>query len=289
MHIRRLRLFIILLLAGLTANQPLLASANIDPLIVGVFPRRNFKQTIKMFTPLVEHLSRQLGRSVRLESARNFGEFWKGVSSKHYDIVHYNQYHYVKSHKEFGYQVILKNEEFGNSKLSGALVVRKDSGITALTDLKGKKIVFGGGRSAMMSYIVPTSLLLDAGLHENDYTARFSKNPPNALMTTYIGHADACGVGDVVIRLPFLVKRIDTGKLILLAKSKPIAHLPWAVKQGMPSALRNRIQAIFINLKNSETGRKILKHAKLTNILAATDDEYDIHRRIIQRVTGESF
>jgi phosphonate transport system substrate-binding protein len=92
---------------------------------LGIFPRRSAQQTDKMFRPIADYLSQQLGMEVKLEQAKNFDEFWAAVHNKHYQLVHYNPYHYIRSHKELGYRVILKNEEQGKDSLSGALVVRK--------------------------------------------------------------------------------------------------------------------------------------------------------------------
>lgn len=154
-------LLIVTISVPLTPVQSVAAD---DDFVVGVFPRRNYTTTIKMFTPLASHLSRKIGRKVVVKTARDFKTFWVGVTENRYDLVHFNQYHYVKSKKYFGYRVIVKNEEFGKSTISGALVTRIDSDFKFVSDLKGRTIIFGGGRGAMMSYVVPTALLRRAGL-----------------------------------------------------------------------------------------------------------------------------
>ena len=260
-----------------------------DTLTIGVFPRRNFTDTIKAFTPLADYLAEQLGRPVRLETTRDFASFWKGVRAQRYDLVHYNQYHYVQSHKELGYRVILQNEEFGRSTISGTIMVRTDSGVTSPADLRGKKVVFGGGKKAMMSYIVATYLLRQTGLKHGDYVEEFALNPPNALMAPYYGQAAAGGVGDVVVEFPGIREKIDTSQLTFLAISDPVAHLPWAVKQDLAPQTTRQIQAAMVRLKDSAEGREILNRAKLTGLAIATDADYDVHRHIILRVSGEKF
>ncbi len=260
-----------------------------DTLTIGVFPRRNFTETIKAFTPLTDYLAEQLGRPVRLETTRDFASFWKGVRAQRYDLVHYNQYHYVQSHKELGYRVILKNEEFGRSTISGTLIVRLDSGTKSLANLRGQKIVFGGGKKAMMSYIVPTYLLRQAGLERGDYVEEFALNPPNALMAPYYGQAAAGGVGDVVVTFPGIREKVDTSQLNFLAISEPLSHLPWAVKKDMDPRTSQQIQAAMVRLRDSKEGRGILDRAKLTGLATATDADYDVHRHIIHRVSGKRF
>jgi phosphonate transport system substrate-binding protein len=242
-----------------------------------------------MFSPLVQHLSEQLGRKVKLETPKDFEALWDGVTNHRYDIVHYNQYHYVRSFKEFGYQVILKNEEFGEDTIAGALIVRKDSGIKSIEDLRGKKIVFGGGPRAMMSFIVATQLLRQSGLQEGQYTKDYAISPPNAVFTAYYGHAPAGAAGDVVLKLPVVAEKIDTSKLMYLSRSKKLTHLPWAVKGDMKPALREKIQSVLAKLKDTDQGREILRKAQITGLKGTRDDEYDEHRSIIWNVLRENY
>jgi len=74
-----------------------------------------------------------------------------------------------------------------------------------------------------------------------------------------------------------------------LVKSKKIAHLPWAVSKNMLSPMRNKIQSILADLKNTKQGRRILGKAQLTGLNIATDAEYDPHRRIIWEVANENY
>lgn len=260
-----------------------------DPLLMGVFPRRNTEVSHKMFNPMAEYLSEQLGREVQLVLRKDFASFWKGVMTQQYDIVHYNQYHYLKSHKEQGYQVILHNQEFGRDTLAGAIVVRKDSGINEIQDLKGKSIIFGGGPQAFIAYIAVRHLLKGAGLEPGMYKTLFARNPPNAAVATYAGEASAAGAGDIVLDLGVVKKAIDTKLMKILAKSEQFEHIPWAVKGDMDPQLKTQIQQLLAQLKDSKRGRGILKRARLTQLIPTVDSEYDPHRQIVAEVLGESY
>lgn len=275
----------ILLVSLAVINQPVRAEES--PLVMGVFPRRNFIVTIRMFTPLADHLSKKLGRKVQLVAGQDFGSFWQGVSDERYDIVHYNQYHYLKSHKENGYQIIAKNEEFGKSRIAASILVRRDSKIKSLKQLKGKKIMFGGNRQAMVSYIMATYMLRKAGLKSGQYWKNFAINPPNACLTTFFRQSDASGVGNIILKLPIIKKRIVVSEMKFIATSRPIHHLPWAVKKNMKKEDRQKIMRILTRLHRSKEGRVILKKAGMTAIRPATNKDYTPLLSIIRTVTGE--
>lgn len=269
---------------GLTlAERSIPAARAADaPLVMGIFPRRQATLTTELYAPLAAYLSRELGREVRLVTAKDFDAFWDGVEQGRFDIVHYNQFHYVRSADK--YRVIAHSEEFGTGTVAGALYVRKDSGITAIAQLRGRKIVFGGGTDAMMSYILPSYLLLQAGLQPGDYETVFSKNPPNSLISLYHGQADASGAGDILIDLPVVRDAMDTSTVTHLGMTERVLHLPWAVRKDMPQALATRIQALLVGLGARADGRAILARAEMTGFGAARDTDYDPHRRIIRKV-----
>ena len=273
---------VIALLALVLAASAALAAE--DRLTMGVFPRRNSAETVKLFSPLAAYLSEQLGREVTLVTSKNFDSFWEAMREQRFDIVHYNQYHYIRSAQN--YQVIAHIEEFGKTTLSSVIYVRKDSGITELTQLRGRTIVFGGGEDAMMSYIANRYLLERAGLGTNDFRTLFAVNPPNAILALTHRQSDAAGAGDVILELPEVKGAMNTDELTALAVSAPLLELPVAVRRDMPAKLRDSIQALLVNLGSTETGRRALTAANMTGMGKAEDRDYDPHRKIVAAVFG---
>lgn len=269
-----------------TAIIASIAHAAEDALVMGVFPRYKAAETTTMFTPLANHLSEKLGRKVDLVTSKDFDAFWKNVIEQRYDIVHFNQYHYIQSSKF--YRVIAHNQEFGKDAVAGALYVRKDSGITSVAQLKGRTIIFGGGKDAMLSYIAPRFMLMQAGLKERDFKSEYAVNPPNALLALYHRQADAAGGGDILVDLPVVKNAINTEDIKLLAVTEPLLFLPWAVKRSMPAKLGESIQTILVELGNSEEGKKILKSAATTGLGKAGDKDYDSARKMTHAVFGKA-
>lgn len=255
-----------------------------DSLVIGIFPRRNPEVTVQLFKPLKDYLEVQMGIPVVLRTAADFSAFSQQLKQREYDLVHFNQYHYIKTGKSLNYQLIAQNEEFGETGIRGALLVRQDSGIDSLQQLKGKTIVFGGGKQAMMSYIVPRYLLAIAGLKPGDYRERIASNPPNAVLATYLHQADAAGAGEVTLRLPVVTGKINATSLKILAQSDALAHLPWVIKREFPENFKETLTRLILGLNNSPAGREVLNNARLTGINPVTDPDYDPHRAMIKLV-----
>ncbi len=270
--------------AAVNAQQEISAAPELR---LGVFPRRSADVTQAMFQPFAEALSRALNRKVVIETTYDFASFWENIANNSYDLVHYNQYHYIKSHRDYGYRVIARNVEFGHEEIAGSILVRKDSNIETLQDLKGKKIIFGGGRKAMMAYIVPTYLLRQAGLNKGDYFEQFALNPPKAAIAAYYRQAAAAGSGHYTLDLPIVKKEIDTSQMKYLATSQKMAHLPWAVNKSISDELALKIRAIMVGLMYTNKGKGILKSMRITKFLPAVDSDFALHRGITKAVLGE--
>ncbi len=275
---------LLLFIALATLICPLLAWAD---LVMGVFPRRPAKATMAAFTPLVQRMEEALGEPVKLRVYKNFSTFWQAVETGKVDIVHYNQYHYLLS-KKFGYEVIAANVEFDSPDIAGAITVRKDSGINKVEDLRGKTILFGGGRKAMGSFIATTAILKKHGLKAGeDYTVKFAKNPPSAVIGVYSRGADAAGSGDVFLKKGGMKGAIDFSEIKVLEKSDRFIHLPWAVKTDISSKKRKLIQKVLISLQDTVGGASILKTAKVNRFQPVIDSDFNKVREIVEYAIGQ--
>lgn len=273
-----------LLLCLLLVLVPL-CEALAEPLRIGIFPRRNATTTTRMLTPLANYLERELRQPVQLVTAKDFDSFWEGVKERRYQLVHFNQLHSLRA-QAYGYHVVASNQEFGSDTMAGAIYVRKDSGIASLADLRGKKIVFGGGRDAMMAYVVPRFLLQQAGLGEADYITDFALSPPNAVLAVIYRQADAGAAGDVVLKQPLADGRADRDAVTILAQSEPLRQLPWAVSDTLPAATAQKVTGLLLALHEQPAGAEILQKAGLTAFTAAGDADYEPFRPIAEAVLG---
>lgn len=280
-----LYLMITLLMGKAYAAESAVAeSANKSELSVGIFPRRSAHETVEKFSPMIKYLEESLNRPIKLVVSKDYSSFTKKLHSGEFDLVHLNQYDYIKIRQELNYEVVAQNEEFGSETIRSAIYVKKDSGIKNLQDIKGKKVSFGGSKKALVSYIVPTVMLSEAGLQRgHDYKERIVKNPPNAVINNYLGLTEASAAGDKVLNLPLVKRMIKGSDMHAIAYSKELPHLPWAVKASAGQKYVDEIRDVLLRMASTENGRKALKAAVLTGLNRAIDSDYDHLREIIEK------
>ena len=76
---------------------------------------------------------------LKLEASRNYQEFDKKLYSGHFDFAMPNPYQTLRS-LAYGYQIFGKMAD--DEEFRGIILVRKDSGIHQVGDLKGKAVFY---------------------------------------------------------------------------------------------------------------------------------------------------
>ena len=255
-------------------------------MVIGVFPRYSIANTLAMFAPLADRLGRALGREVKLETARDFATFWQQVAQDRYDLVHYNQYHYIKARPLLGHRAIARNEEDGSATVVSAIVVRRDSNIDTLAALNGHTLLFGRGREAMQGYIAPSYLLRKAGLRSRDYAEQFARTPCDAVIAVYRRQAVA---GAAPVACVNNHPEVDASALNIIAASEPLARSPWAVAKSVSPRLAQRVTEALTQLNGDRQGRAILAGMRLSGVVPASDADYALARRFVAEVLDERY
>lgn len=261
-----------LLLCALAIGVPGTACA-LEPLSFGVFPRWSPQATVRDFTPLARLMGTALGREVQVETDKDFESFMRRAKAGEFQLVHLNQLQYLQVSRAGRYRAVAKICEAGSCTIQGILLVRRDSGIGSLADLKGRTIAFADP-GAFVSYVLARSVLRDAGLEPGDYRTIFTRSLPNAVLALYNGVADAAGVGPSVLRRGDLLRHVDVEALRVLAESPPLPHLPVAVRTDLDPDLASQIAAMLIGLHEQAGGPQALARLGIERFAPADDSEY---------------
>jgi phosphonate transport system substrate-binding protein len=273
-------------LIALSATTSIVLPADPVPIVFGVFPRWNAQITVRDFTPLATLLGRELGRPVRIETDKDFDSFMRRVYAKEFDMVHLNQMQYIHAHQVAGYRVIAKTCDNPSCTIKAIIITRRDSRLMKIGDLRNKTIAFGDP-GAMVSHILARSVLSESNLRPGQYKTIFTKNPPNAILAVYNGEADAAGVGTYVLQQQEILQRIDIRQLRILAESRPVPHLPVAVRGDLDAGLVRRIRHILTSLARRPDGHEILSKIGIERFDAADDRQYiPVKKLVEEQVSG---
>ena len=267
-------------LAGLLLAAGASAAA---PLILAIHPYLSAAEINQRFAPLARHLAIATGREVVIRVPRDYDEHIKIVGRDETDIAFLGPASLLAIEERYGAKPLLGRLEVGGHReLRGHIIVRRDSPLNSLTDLRGKRIAFGDPQSTM-SHLVPKAVLRDAGIGDSDILAVGSVGShDNIALAVLAGDYDAGAVKDDIF------DKYAARGLRSLAELPRVADHAFTASRRMPGETVERLRTALHGLRDSEAGRSILAsiQGNLTAIAPAGAGDYDSLRRLLQRPAG---
>jgi phosphonate transport system substrate-binding protein len=236
------------------------------------------------YQPLVDYLSEQTGRRWELVVSAAYDPTVQSLCAGTVAAAYLGPFGYVRAHELCGADPVVRLQTNGKATYQSYIMVRQDSSLQSLPDLRGKSIGFGAPESTS-SHLVPRAMLAQAGLTPGkDVACRYLAHHERAARSTLVGDVDACAVRDIVGD-----KFLQRG-LRILAKSGPIPNFPFVVAPGAPPGLRAELLRALVTLPGSDP-RFAATIAGWDEELAAgfaptTDAEYSGIRKLALDVFG---
>jgi len=275
------RMIMILVLPAIFVGT--IASAEIK---FAILPRLSPTELYTMFKPLQEYLTQETGEQVSLVITKDFAEFIRSVEEGRVDLAFANPLIYVQLRKRADIKpLVMSSEPLAGAKFRGIIIARKDSAITGIEDLKGKKLSFVDD-SSLAGYLAQMLLLHNAGMdiHKDFIMLPFAKKHDKVAYSVLIKRADAGGIReDDFEKLKYPV---DNKQLKVVAYTDYFPNWPVFSAPSLKTETANKIQAALLKLTSkSPFDKKILESAKLEGFIAVKDRDYDGLRKAA-RIVG---
>ena len=130
---------------------------------VGFVPSEDAQRVMQNAQPIVEILRKRLDMEVQPFVATDYTGVVEALRVNKLDIAFLTPASYVLAKNEANIRVILKSERKGIPFYYAAIIVRADSGITSLDDLRGKSFAFGDALSTTGN-VIPRQMFKKRGI-----------------------------------------------------------------------------------------------------------------------------
>ncbi|MGI9305001.1 MAG: phosphate/phosphite/phosphonate ABC transporter substrate-binding protein [Gammaproteobacteria bacterium] len=240
-----------------------------SPYVLGVFPYLPPVRLEKLYGPVAADFSAALGRPIHFRTKSDFETFAQELAAQRYDIALLQPFDYVEAFDRYGYLPLARRPE----PLAAVLMIKMDSPLEKLSDLKGKTVALPPKRAAVSRLL--TAHLQAAG--ETTVTWRHYKNHTSCLQAVITGGADACGSA----LLP--VRSFETSQGVLLRKlveTPAIAPVLFAVHSRVPRKEQEALLQRILSWGSHASGRQLLSVIGTGQAFVRTQDhDYESVRR----------
>ncbi|MNI12210.1 Phosphate-import protein PhnD precursor [compost metagenome] len=263
-------------------------------LTVQFVPSQNAETLEAKAKPLEGLLTDKLGIPVKVSVSTNYNTIIEAMASKQVDIGFLPPSAYILAHDDKkAADLLLQAQRFGVEDATGKpttelvdfykamIIVKSDSSIKSIKDLKGKKVAWQDVTSAA-GYTYPAYMLKKDGIDpDKDVTGITVKGHDKAVLAVLNGEVDAAAIfqdARTIVTKDF--PDVFT-KTKVLAFSDKIPNDTITVRPDMDKEWQKKVQQAFIDIGKDPKGQQIISDVySHKGYVASQDKTFDIVRDV---------
>lgn len=240
--------------------------------VLGVFPHLPPRDLEEVYAPIAADLGKAIGNRIVLRSNTTFGRFMENLDKQTFDIAFVQPFDYVRIADKYGYRPLAVRKE----KLATIVVVKDDSKLTKLADIKGETVALPP-KVAAVSYLLKGHLKKNKIIPGEDVKLTHHRSHMSCMQQVLIGEAVACGTAAPAVR--FFEHKTKV-KMRVIGKSREIPHALFVIHPRVPASEREILRQRIMGWAKTADGKKMLKRGKLSPFIKIKDSDYDVVREL---------
>ena len=260
------------------------------PLRVAFQVCNSIEENRERFEPLGAWLGKKMGRKIVVSHVNTF-DFIERAQRKEFDVLQSNGYIYVNVKEKTGGTLLAREVKSDTGKDTGGLiVVRADSPVRTLSDLKGRKMAFGPVLSPG-GYLAQYHTMLDAGLDPEKTFGSYTFLPgawqhEKVVYAILFGAVDAGAVKAGDIERMEAEGKVRKSDFRVIAASPPVPNCTFFALPHVDAESAERFRQALLALSDRDfvavNGERlnVLHRDGTKGYVPARDEEYDILRKM---------
>lgn len=254
--------------------------------IFGIHPLHNPQRLFEVFDPMMDYLSENIdGVSFQLEASRNYPVFDKKLHARKFDFALPNPFQTINA-IDRGYKVFGK---IGlDSNFRGIILVRKDSSIKEVADLRGKAMSFPAP-SALAATMMPQYFIQSHGVDVmTEIDNRYVGSQESSMMNVYLGQTVAAGTWPPPWN-EFVKQRPEiAGELKVIWATKPLVALGLVARPDIPEDIVRQVIELLTTPAEHGQGMDKLWRSEFSGVVTPANNEtYFVVRAFLEKFATE--
>ncbi|MFQ3549331.1 MAG: phosphate/phosphite/phosphonate ABC transporter substrate-binding protein [Armatimonadota bacterium] len=259
-----------------------------NPIKMALVPATDTQKLVQTGEVLADLLHKETGLYFKIDVPTSYTAVVTAIGAKTVDVGWLSPLPYVIAHDKYGAEVILTTVRDNASSYKSGIIVRADSGIKKIEDLKGKKFAYVDPASTSGSLYAKDLLrskgfdpvtffseTIYAGGHDKVVTAVYNKQVDGGAI--YMGMVEGKDAREKMIgQIPDVME-----KVIIIEETESIPNDTVTVRKDLPEELVEKIRDGLMRVAETDEGKLSMTDMYgITGFVIAKDSDYDSVRRI---------
>ena len=246
------------------------------------------KEGFAYYKQLLDYVGEKSGRPVTFVDRESYAEINELIRSGDVDVAFVCGKPYVDGHDDFGMELLVVPQAYGQTVYYSYIIVSKDSPIESFEGLRGRSFAFVDPMSNS-GKLVPTYMLARMGETPDSYFRKYvyTYAHDKSIKAVAQGVVDGAAVDNLIWEYLNRTHPELTSKAKVIEKSPPYGMPPVVVRPHLDPELRERVRWILLNAHEDPKGREILQRMMIDRFVLIDDSAYDSIREMASWIAKE--
>lgn len=246
-----------------------------NEIIFGINPFTSPENIRRMYLPILDRVCKSIGYKARTVIVKDYDAVNQGINDEMIDVGWFSPFAYVNARKKSKVIPIATPKVDGRTTYNGYIIVRKDSHIRTLSDLRNKHFGYVDVNSAS-GYLYARHILKSKGLNPDRIFSKvtFMGNHDNVIKGILSGEIDGGATYNEAIE-NLKAKGFPTDDLKIIAAIDNIPKDSIAINPAISKDIVEKLRNGFIGFNNSDLDTPIQGFEE------SRDENYNVIREII--------
>lgn len=246
-------------------------------LLIGLIPEQNIFRQRERYQSLRKYLHDKLGVVVNFTSLSRYGNIIDHFTAEKLDAAFFGSFTYGLAHNQIEVEPVVRPVNLdGSSTYHGYIFVRRDSGIRAAEDMKGKRFAFVE-KATTAGYLFPLAFFKEKGIDDiHGYLGEsfFTGSHDAAILAVLNREADIGAAKNTIYdQMAGENSRVDK-ELMILAASKVVPQNCLAVRRDLDPELKKALKQALLDMDKSPEGQEALQRFGARAFIETRDSDY---------------
>lgn len=273
----------------------------VKELVICYLPNEASEEYAEYRNMIEEDMSAALGIKITEINVADYNAVVEAMRTGKADIVYFGPVSYVQATERANAEALVVPAPDGDKSKAGytsKIVVKADSDITSIEDLKDRTFAFVDPSSTSGNY-VPTLELMNTfegvtneDLHTNGAffsSVIYSGKHQNGLQSVINGDVDAAPVASDILAKEVAAGRVSEDQFRVIHESPVIPASPMGIRGDLPEDLKAAVKEFLLNYQNEDYFQYMIGMEPDQNpsFAEAQDSDYDYVRDLMDKVIPE--